>query len=68
VGAVKTWSFTTESYPDHRRLDAWRDALGRLSIETRGRRTAALFGTAQALESPLGILFAKSAPSQIAQI
>jgi acetamidase/formamidase/AraC-like DNA-binding protein len=58
-GAVKTWSFTTESYPDYRRLDAWRDALGRLSIETRGRHTAALFGTAQALESPLGILFAQ---------
>lgn len=41
------------SYPDYRRLDAWRDAFGRLSIETRGRRNAALFGTARALESPL---------------
>jgi acetamidase/formamidase/AraC-like DNA-binding protein len=57
---MKTWSFTTESYPDHRRLDAWRDVLGKLSIETRGKRyERGLFATAQALESPLGILFAQ---------
>jgi acetamidase/formamidase/AraC-like DNA-binding protein len=59
---MNSWSFTTESYPDHRRLEAWRDVLGRLSIEARGAAAARdVFATAQATESPLGIVFAQIA-------
>ena len=57
---MNSWSFTTESYPDHHRLDAWRDLLARLSVETRhavGVRD--IFATAHAVESPLGIIFAQ---------
>ncbi len=55
---MNSWSFTTESYPDHHRLDAWRDLLARLSVETRhavGVRD--ISATAHAVELPLGILF-----------
>jgi acetamidase/formamidase/AraC-like DNA-binding protein len=59
---MASWSFTTESYPDHRRFDAWRDALSRLSIEARDAAGARdVFATAQAVESPLGIVFAQIA-------
>ncbi len=59
---MTSWSFTTESYPDHRRLDAWRDALSKLSIEARDAVGARdVFATAQAMESPLGIVFAQIA-------
>ena len=59
---MTSWSFTTESYPDHRRLEAWRDALGKLSIEAPDAAGARdVFATAQAMESPLGIVFAQIA-------
>jgi acetamidase/formamidase/AraC-like DNA-binding protein len=59
---MNSWSFTTESYPDHRRLEAWQDVLGRLSIEARdGVAARDVFATAQAVESPLGIVFAQIA-------
>jgi acetamidase/formamidase/AraC-like DNA-binding protein len=59
---MNSWSFTTESYPDHRRLEAWRDVLGKLSIEPRNTAgTRGVFATAQAVESPLGIVFAQIA-------
>ncbi len=59
---MNSWSFTTESYPERSRLDAWRDALGKLSV---GTTDAAgpddVFATARAVTSPLGIIFAKIA-------
>jgi acetamidase/formamidase/AraC-like DNA-binding protein len=59
---MNSWSFTTEAYPGHRRLEAWRDALGKLSIEARGAADARdVYATAQAVESPLGIVFAQIA-------
>lgn len=59
---MQSWSFTTESYPDHRRGEAWRDVLGRLSVEARdGAKSSGVFATAQAIESPLGIVFAQIA-------
>jgi acetamidase/formamidase/AraC-like DNA-binding protein len=59
---MNSWSFTTESYPDHRRLEAWRDVLGKLSIEAPdGAAERDVFATAQAVESPLGIVFAQIA-------
>jgi acetamidase/formamidase/AraC-like DNA-binding protein len=59
---MNSWSFTTESYPDHRRLDAWRAVLGRLSVEARPAAGARdVFAIAQAVESPLGIVFAQIA-------
>jgi acetamidase/formamidase/AraC-like DNA-binding protein len=59
---MNSWSFTTESYPDHRRFDAWRDVLGQLSIEAHDAVDArAIFATAHAMESPLGIVFAQIA-------
>ena len=59
---MQSWSFTTEAYPDHRRLEAWRGVLGRLSIEARDAAGASdVFATAQAVESPLGIVMAQIA-------
>jgi acetamidase/formamidase/AraC-like DNA-binding protein len=59
---LNSWSFTTESYPDHRRLEAWRGVLGRLSIEARNAAGArGVFATAHAVESPLGIVVAQIA-------
>jgi acetamidase/formamidase/AraC-like DNA-binding protein len=59
---MNSWSFTTESYPDHRRLEAWRGVLGRLSIEARDDSGARdVFATAQAVESPLGMIVAQIA-------
>jgi acetamidase/formamidase/AraC-like DNA-binding protein len=59
---MNSWSFTTEAYPDDRRLAAWRDALSKLSIEARdGAAPRGIFATAQATESPLGIVFAQIA-------
>jgi acetamidase/formamidase/AraC-like DNA-binding protein len=60
--AMSSWSFTTESYPDHRRLEAWRGVLSRLSIEARDAAAASdVFATAQAVESPLGIVMVQIA-------
>jgi acetamidase/formamidase/AraC-like DNA-binding protein len=57
---MNSWSFTTESYPDHRRVEAWRDVLVKLSIEAQPAAGARdVFATAQAVESPLGIIFAQ---------
>jgi acetamidase/formamidase/AraC-like DNA-binding protein len=59
---MNSWSFTTEAYPDHHRLDAWRDVLGRLSIEAQDTaEPRAVFAIARAVESPLGIVFAQIA-------
>lgn len=59
---MNSWSFTTESYPDKSRLDAWRDALGKLSIEARDPPGSDdVFATARAVTSPLGIIFAQIA-------
>jgi AraC-binding-like domain len=59
---MKSWSFTTESYPDYRRSEAWRHILGKLSVEPRdGSRSNRVFATAQAIESPLGVVFAQIA-------
>lgn len=59
---MNAWSFTTESYPDHRRWEAWRDALGKLSVKVRDPADEpGVFAKAHALESPLGIVFAQIA-------
>ena len=59
---MNSWSFTTEAYPDHHRLEAWQGALGRLAIEARNAAGSQdVFATAQAVESPLGIVVAQIA-------
>jgi acetamidase/formamidase/AraC-like DNA-binding protein len=52
--------FTTDAYPGDRRVDAWRDALGHVSLALQGiTELGGFHGQARSVESPLGITFTR---------
>ena len=52
--------FTTDSYPAHQRLSAWRGTLERLSLHVRNvAATGAVHGTVSSAVSPQGLTFAR---------
>jgi acetamidase/formamidase/AraC-like DNA-binding protein len=60
--------FTTEAYPGTQRVDAWKEALGLLSLRSDNfDQHAGFHGSAQSITSPLGISFARiaSGPQEI---
>src|SRR5471030_53365 len=63
---LKQSHFTTEAYPGDRRIDAWRDALGHVSLRLEGAAEfEGFYGQTRSIVSPLGISFTRlSASSQ----
>jgi AraC-like DNA-binding protein/acetamidase/formamidase len=60
--------FTTESYPAHQRLSAWRGTLERLSLHVRSMQShGTVHGTVSSAVSPLGLTFARisSGPQEL---
>jgi len=60
--------FTTESYPQHQRVNAWREALGRLSLDVKDLDGGGgMYGTVASAVSPQGITFARitSGPQEL---
>ena len=54
--------FTTAAYPGVQRVDAWKEALGLLSLRSNNfGQHAGFHGSAQSIVSPLGISFARIA-------
>lgn len=66
---MTVWAFTTEAYPEHRRFQAWAEALNSLSLLLkRMDEEIDLHGLACSATSPLGIVFARisSGPAELA--
>jgi hypothetical protein len=60
---LKTTHFTTDAYPGDRRVDAWRDALGHVSLGLRGTDQPGSFhGQARSVVAPPGSRSASSSP------
>lgn len=61
---LKQTHFTTDAYPGDRRVDAWRDALGHVSLGLQGTEELGTFhGQARSVVSPLGIVFTRLSAS-----
>jgi len=65
IAMLMTGSYcTTEAYPGNRRADAWKDALGHLSLKVnRIEDDGRLHASARSIVSPMGIFFARNARS-----
>ena len=64
MATLKYTHFTTDAYPGDRRVDAWRDALGHVSLGLQGTADLGTFyGQARAVVSPLGIVFTRLSAS-----
>ena len=60
--------FTTDSYPQHQRVSAWREALGKLSLDVKELDGGSeMYGTVSSTVSPQGITFARitSGPQEL---
>jgi acetamidase/formamidase/AraC-like DNA-binding protein len=56
------WRFSSEAYPDSHRIDAWRQAVGRLGLTAASTDIEVGFhGTVTSQSSPLGVMFAQIA-------
>src|SRR5258708_13415783 len=61
---LKYSHFTTDAYPGDRRVDAWRDALGHVSLGLQDTaKLGNFYGQARSVVSPLGIHFTRLAAS-----
>src|SRR5205807_2205067 len=61
---LKYTHFTTDAYPGDRRVDAWRDALGHVSLGLQGTaEPGTFFGQTRSVVSPLGIVFTRLSAS-----
>jgi len=62
---LKASHFTTDAYPGDRRIDAWRDALGHVSLGLQGTAEFANFyGQTRSIVSSLGISFTRLSASR----
>lgn len=61
---LKYTHFTTDAYPGDRRMEAWRDALGHMSLGLQGTADlGTFFGQTRSVVSPLGIVFTRLSAS-----